>query len=325
MTPARPRTGVVHHQEHPAPSEKRVAPMPELLPDGRFDASGDPFRPDVDALLQSWARRVRANAEQVDRFAEQRSQDHYAPVADRFRVDPHRTDDPSLDALRALARPDETWLDIGAGGGRYALPLALTVREVIAVDPSPGMVGVLREGMAEHQIANVRVVEGRWPAAAADHDVQADVAFIAHVGYDVEQIGLFLDAMERSARRLCVAILFWRRPTWALDRLWPAVHGVERAPLPAVRELVTLLMARGRPAQVRLLETPPSAFDDPEQVHALARHQTWVRPGSEADARLQAGIAARLIERDGRYAFDWAPSYLAVVSWTPASEPVPDV
>ena len=128
MTPARPRTGVVHHQEHPAPSEKRVAPMPELLPDGRFDASGDPFRPDVDALLQSWARRVRANAEQVDRFAEQRSQDHYAPVAERFRVDPHRTDDPSLDALRALARPDETWLDIGAGGGRYALPIALVTQ-----------------------------------------------------------------------------------------------------------------------------------------------------------------------------------------------------
>jgi hypothetical protein len=30
--------------------------------------------------------------------------------------------------------------------------------------------------------------------------------------------------MERSARRLCVAMMFWRRPTWALDRLWPAVH-----------------------------------------------------------------------------------------------------
>jgi hypothetical protein len=99
--------------------------MPELLPDGRFDASGDPLRPDPDALLASWGRRVRANAEQVDRFAEQRSQDHYAPVANRFRVDPRRADDPSLDALLQLARPDESWLDIGAGGGRYALPLAL--------------------------------------------------------------------------------------------------------------------------------------------------------------------------------------------------------
>jgi len=298
--------------------------MPELLPDGRFDASGDPLRPDPDALLAAWGRRVRANAEQVDRFAEQRSQDHYAPVANRFRVDPRRTDDTSLDALLALARPGESWLDIGAGGGRYALPLALAVREVIAVDPSPGMLGVLREEMADRDIPNVRVVEGRWPAAA-EPSLMADVAFIAHVGYDVEEIGPFLDAMERSARRLCVAMLFWRRPTWAMDRLWPAVHGVERALLPAMREMVTLLMARGRPVGIRIVEQPPNSFESVEHVLGLARHQTWVRPGSEADRRLESEIRARLTERDGRYAFEWAPSHLGLVTWQPTTEPVPDV
>ena len=298
--------------------------MPELLPDGRFDASGDPLRPDADALLASWGRRVRANAEQVDRFAEQRSQDHYAPVANRFRVDPRRTDDTSLDALLALARPDETWLDIGAGGGRYALPLALAVREVIAVDPSPGMLHVLREEMADRDIRNVRVVEGRWPAGA-EPSLVADVAFIAHVGYDVESIGPFLDAMERSARRLCVAMLFWRRPTWAMDRLWPAVHGVERALLPAMREMVTLLMARGRPVSIQIVEQPPHSFESVEQILGLARHQTWVRPGSDADRRLEAAIRANTIERDGRYAFEWAPSHLGLVTWRPTAEPVPDV
>ena len=298
--------------------------MPELLPDGRFDASGDPLQPDPDALLASWARRVRANAEQVDRFAEQRSQDHYAPVANRFQVDPRRTDDPSLDALLTLARPDESWLDIGAGGGRYALPLALAAREVIAVDPSQGMLGVLREGTAEHGISNLRVVEGRWPAAA-DPSLMADVAFIAHVGYDVEQIGPFLDAMEQSASRLCVAMLFWRRPTWAIDRLWPAVNGVERALLPAMRELVTLLMTRGRPVQIRIVEIPAATFDSVESAVGLARHQTWVRPGSDADRRLEVAIRERLTEREGRFAFEWTPSHLGLVTWTPTAEPVPDV
>jgi SAM-dependent methyltransferase len=298
--------------------------MPELLPDGRFDASDDPLRPDPATLLDAWARRVRANAEQVDRFAEQRSQDHYAPVANRFRVDPRRTDDLSLDALLALARPDESWLDIGAGGGRYALPLALAVREVIAVDPSQGMLGVLREGMAEHGIENIRVVEGRWPAAA-DPSIRADVAFIAHVGYDVEQIGPFLDAMERSARRLCAAMLFWRRPTWAMDRLWPAVHGVERALLPAMREMVTLLMARGRPVSIQIVEQAPHEVESLEQALELARHQTWVRPGSDADRLLEAVVRERLIARDGRLAFEWTPSHLGLVTWKPTAEPVPDV
>lgn len=300
--------------------------MPELLPDGSFDAANDPLRPDEASLLASWARRVRANREQVDRFEEKaRDADHYAPIANRFRVDPRRTDDSSLYTLLTYAVPEETWLDIGAGGGRYALPLALAVKEVVALDPSKGMLNVLREGLAEHSLHNVRVVEGRWPAAAEDPSVQADVAFIAHVGYDIEQIGPFLDAMERSARRLCLAMLFWRRPTWALDGVWPAVHGVERARLPAVRELVALLMARGRPVNVQIVEQPPASFESIEEVLPMARMQTWVQPGSEKDQKLEAALRGRLIERDGRYAFDWEPWHLAFVSWKPRSEPVPDV
>ena len=295
----------------------------------------DPLAPPVDLLLASWARRVRENREQVEHFGEQLDgPDRYAPVAGRFRADPRRAGEPALDALRSLARPDETWLDIGAGGGRYALPLALVAREVIALDPSEGMLAVLREEMAEHGIANVRVVPGRWPAAAtagssADGvrtggpSVEADVAFIAHVGYDIEEIGPFLDALERSARRRCVAMLFWRRPTWAIDELWPAVYGVERSPLPALRELLTLLMARGRRFELREVPGTPTIYDSREQVLAFARHQTWVRPDGEKDRRLQQIVAERTIERDGRFAFDWEPSPLGIVTWAPDLSPLP--
>ena len=282
----------------------------------------DPLAPPVDVLLESWAWRVRENREQVERYGEQLDgPDRYAPVAGRFRADPRRTDEPALDALRALARPDETWLDVGAGGGRYALPLALAAREVIALDPSDGMLGVLRAGMEEHDIGNVRIVPGRWPAAASvgpgGTSVEADVAFIAHVGYDVEEIGPFLDAMERSARRLCVAMLFWRRPTWAADDLWPAVHGVERATLPALRELLTVLMARGRTVEVREVPGVQIEYESFEQALSFARHQTWVRPDDEKDRRLRDVLAERLGERNGRYAFDWTPSPLGIVTWAP--------
>ena len=122
--------------------------------------------PSADDVLQAWAARVRANREQVEQFREASPADFYAGIADIFRAaDPRRESEPTLDALRSLAQPDESWLDIGAGGGRFALPLALQVREVIAVDPSEGMLRVLREGMAEHGIDNIRVVAGRWPAS----------------------------------------------------------------------------------------------------------------------------------------------------------------
>jgi hypothetical protein len=92
-----------------------------------------------------------------------------------------------------------------------------------------------------------------------------------------------------------------------------------------MREMVTLLMARGRPVQIQIVEQAPPSFENAEQVVGIARHQTWVRPGSEADQRLERAIREHLIERAGRYSFEWTPSHLGLVTWIPTSEPVPDV
>src|SRR3990170_4029166 len=105
---------------------------------------GEMLIPSVADLLAAWRARVVADKAQVDRAREvEDPADFYAPVTSRFRMDPRRTDDPTLDALLSLARPDDVWLDIGAGGGRYALPLALRVREVVAIDPSPSLLAAL--------------------------------------------------------------------------------------------------------------------------------------------------------------------------------------
>src|SRR5947207_12835261 len=82
--------------------------------------------PTKEQALAAWAAWVRANREQVERFREvEDGTDFYGSIATMFRDDPRREDEPALNALRALVRPDDSWLDIGAGGGRYALPLAL--------------------------------------------------------------------------------------------------------------------------------------------------------------------------------------------------------
>lgn len=274
-----------------------------------------PLVPSAEQALEAWAARVRANREQVDRFREvPDGPDFYASVASMFRDDPRRQHEPALEVIRSLVRPDDTWLDIGAGGGRYALPIALRAREVIALDQSAGMLGVLRETMAAEGIANVRIVQDRWPAS---QPLAADVAFIAHVGYDVEQIGPFLDCMEAAARRLCVAVLFDRRPTYFFDALWPAIHGEPRATLPALREFLVLLLARDRLFELQLAERPPMSTDSLDQALQMARRQTWVRPGSPKDELLRARLRGSLVERDGRYAFSWDTSWVGVVTWRP--------
>jgi SAM-dependent methyltransferase len=278
----------------------------------------DALRPSAESVLDAWVARVRANREQVEHYRETSPADFYAGIANVFRADPRRESEPTLDALLELTRSDETWLDIGAGGGRFALPLALRLREVVALDPSEGMLRVLREGMAEHGIDNIRVVAGRWPESAAD--LSADVSLMSHLGYDVEDIGPFLDAMEAATRRMCVAVLLERPPPTPADRLWPAIHGVERAALPALPEFVTLLLARGRLPEVHLVERGAQAYTSPDVLLTWLRGQLWTQPDGPKDRELQRLLNERIEERDGRFTLDWSAQRVGIVTWAPRSD-----
>lgn len=266
------------------------------------------------AAARDWAERVRANREQVDRLREVPDGDFYAPVSTLFRADPARPDDPVLRALLALARPDDTWLDIGAGAGRYALPLARAVREVTALDPSASMLADLRAGMTEHAIPNIEVVEGRWPAGAAG--VAADVALIAHVGYDVEEIGPFVDAMEDAARRLCVAVLMERSPAAAAEPAFEAIHGEARAALPALPDFLSLLLARGRLFEVRLVPPQPRRYPSRDDVLTVLCRQLWIGSTGPKAAALDRFVAALAEDADG-VILDPRPSRIGIVSWEP--------
>ncbi|CAN5708228.1 hypothetical protein BH24CHL8_BH24CHL8_05970 [soil metagenome] len=278
----------------------------------------DALRPAAAEALAAWAARAGADRAQVERVRESADPaDFYAPVADRFRLDPHRADDPTLAVLLSLAQPGETWLDIGSGGGRFALPLALLCREVICVEPSPAMIDVLEEGAREHGIRNVRIVPEHWPPADASSLVPADVALLAHIGYDIAAIGPFLDAAERATRRRCVAVMGEGAMTTVATLFWEPVHGEPRVALPALPELVTLLFARGRMPEIRLVDRTPPTFESLPELLGMARRQLWVRSGSDKDARLKALVEAHAEERDGRFALEWTPTRIGIVTWAP--------
>ena len=275
----------------------------------------DALSPAADDALRAWGARVRANREQAERVREGGpSPDFYAATASDFRADPRRTDEPALDVLRSLVKPGETWLDIGAGGGRYALPLALLARRVVAVEPSEGMRRVLRDGLAEHAIANVDVVPARWPTEAAP---TCDVALVAHLGYDIEDIGPFLDAMEAAARRLCVAVLAAPSPPHPAEPFWPPIHGEPRAALPALAEFLVLLLARGRLFDLRVVEREPLAHGSPDGPLRWLYQQLFVAPDTGKGRRLAALAREAIRERGGRWALSWEPVPVGIVTWLP--------
>lgn len=275
----------------------------------------DVLRPTESEALAEWARRVRANRDQAERVREAPEHpDFYAPVAASFKADPRRTDEAALNHLLSLVQSEYTWLDIGAGGGRYALPLALASKEVVALDPSDGMLGVLREGMAEHDIRNVRIVQSRWPAT---EKIRVDACLISHIGYDIEEIGPFLDAMEEAASRLCVAILLARSPAFVAEPYWPPVHGEERASLPALREFLALQLARGRICEVRLSQREAGWYQNDDAALGFLRQQLFVEIGGPGDAKLRAAVAAAPHDGQGRIPSSSEPVPLGIVSWRP--------
>ncbi|MEZ0239588.1 MAG: NTP transferase domain-containing protein [Chloroflexota bacterium] len=321
-----------------AVGDRGLGPLIESHPELVLEVPVEGHNPDVDTpadlarlVEAAWAERVRANREQVERVREAPDEgDFYRPVSALFRANPQRTDDPVLHALRSIVRRDDVVLDIGAGAGRYALPLATDVREVIALDPSTAMLAALREAMAEFGITNVRLLDGRWPldpaepgGAAALGELGplpvADVALIAHVGYDVEAIGPFLDAMEAAARRTCVAVLMERSPGSMAAPFWPDVHGEARIALPALSDFTELLVARSRSPEVRIVESERRRWTDRGELETFLRHQTWTVPGSDQDGRLQSAIDRRAtVELDGTVTLgEESRLSIGVVVWSP--------
>jgi SAM-dependent methyltransferase len=306
-----------------ATGDRGLGPMLSEDPDIVLEVPVSGSNPDVDTpadLLElAWSERVRANRQQVERVREvPDGADFYAPVSSLFRADPDRGDDPVLGELIALAKPGETWIDIGAGAGRYALPLARAVGEVIAIEPSSSMRTALDEGIASHGLTNVRAMPDRWPMADPP---AADVALIAHVGYDIEAIGPFVGAMESTARRLCIAVLMERAPAAAADPFWPSVHGEPRVALPALPEFVELLRARGREPLVTMTERPPRHFDERAQLEGFVRRQLWIADGGEKERQFRKALDELAIENsDGTFSLaGQEASSIGIVTWVPAS------
>lgn len=304
---------------------------PELVVE--VDLDGD--NPDVDRPVDlariaeaAWSERVLANSAQVERIREvPDGGDFYAPVRSLFRADPTRTDDPVLAELLKLIQPGDRWLDVGAGAGRFALPIARALEssggEVVALDASPSMLEALAEMAEEHGIRNVRPVGARWPpedstSGGSAGPFSADVALIAHVGYDVAPIGPFLDALEAAARRLCVAVLMEHVPASTADPFWPLVHDQPREPLPALPEFVDLLRSRGRIPQVERVWSEARRFESRAAVEGAVRRQLWIDPDGPKELRFQAALDALVVRADGGWAIRGrAANDVGVVTWRP--------
>jgi 2-polyprenyl-3-methyl-5-hydroxy-6-metoxy-1,4-benzoquinol methylase len=255
-----------------------------------------------------------AQAERV-RSTAGRPADFWQALAGRFRVPADAGPDPTLDALEALVGPDDRIIDVGAGGGRLAIPLAHRCREVVAIEPSPAMRAVLAEGMTRHGVTNVRIVATTWEEATIE---PAPLVFAAHVTYGVRPIEPFLRKVDALATRHAALIVMRDPPQAPIAAFWRAVHGEERLRLPCRDELVAALAELSIvPEATGLGPAPPLALGPREQALDLLRFRLLTAPGTPADTRLLAVLDELTEERDDQLYPRAAPNEAWLLRWTP--------
>jgi SAM-dependent methyltransferase len=160
-------------------------------------------------------------------------------------------------------------LDIGAGPGTFAIPLALKGCQVTVVEPSPVMREALNERIAKEHITGISVIPKRWedvkPEELGDEHYDTIIASYSLTMMDIAEA---IAKMQTFCRGSIHLFWFLTPPTWAkVNRdLWPLLHGGEFPGEPLADWLWQVLVEMG--IYANLLVEPKSSrtfystFDD---------------------------------------------------------------
>ena len=206
--------------------------------------------------------------------------------------DARRPLEPNLAIIASYIEPDDVIIDVGGGGGRLSLPLALRCREVINVDASESMLGGFAANAREAGITNARAIQASWLEADPP---RGTLALVNHVTYLTRDIVPFIRKLERAAsRRVLMTVGTPPPPSWSRD-LFPLIYGEPEVIVPGHVELVNVLWEMGIEPDIRMLPDVPVRHPT-SPTRAAAVEAGVFRVAGEQWARwpLDAALEARI-------------------------------
>jgi SAM-dependent methyltransferase len=213
--------------------------------------------------------------------------------------------------------PESRVLDIGAGPGTLAIPLAPLVRDVTAIEPGAGMMGILRDHIQREGITNITCIQKRWEDVDPDRDLSGtyDVV-IASLSLTMHDIRAALLKMDTASSGYVYLFWFVNSPFWEkmYEDLWQPLHGVSYFPGPKADCLWNVLFQMGIYANVQMLPLAKEyRFPTREEMMAFFRKRFNVMT-SEQERVLSAYIMPLIRDEGGEVVIS-GDSTFAKVWW----------
>lgn len=140
-----------------------------------------------------------------------------------------------LDALEKNGALKEGFrvLDVGAGSGRYTIPLAKMGCEVVALEPAEAMALHIRERMEQENVPNITILNKTWQAVDLAKDnmlKQFDLVF-ASMTPGIQRPDDILK-MIKASRHACYLSSHTRDRWYRLENVWKDIFGQEMPDMP---------------------------------------------------------------------------------------------
>jgi len=208
-------------------------------------------------------------------------------------------------------------LDIGAGPGTLAIPLAPFVKEVTAVEPGEGMVAILHDHIRKNGISNILSIQKRWEDIdpSADLDGQYDIV-IASLSLTMEDIREALAKMNAASRKYVYLFWFADPPFWErmYGDLWESLHGNPYHAGPNADCLFNVLYQMGIYANVEMLPLQKEyRFSTSREMMAFFRRRFNVQ--TVAQERVMVEYITPLIRQEGSEVVISGDSTFAKIWW----------
>lgn len=241
-----------------------------------------------------------------------------ASMAATMRAEPGRIV-PPLEQLLPHVAADTTVIDVGAGWGRYAIPLALAARRVVAVEPAAPLAAILRENAATAGVdpSRLALVVGGWEEVEVE---PADIVLCANVLAPLADVAPFLAKLDGHALRRCFVVLRATPLDAPLFALWRDIHGVPYPRETTHADAYAVLAELGIAANVAIQPAGFGAwrFDTPDAAARFARDRLWLGPAGQdprADTLLEAWLRATLAPDGDRWRIPAPAPQQALIWW----------